>query len=70
MGGINGENQPGQTAIDFGFLPKEKRYRLTLMADGDHNMAFREQYITVTTKDNLPVKWLPQGGFAGYIEEL
>lgn len=69
IGGINGENRPGQTTIDFSFLPKDRRYRLTLMADGDHNMAFREQYLTVSSTDNLQIKWLPQGGFAAYIEE-
>jgi hypothetical protein len=39
------------------------------MADGDHNMVFREQYLTASSTDNLQIKWLPQGGFAAYIEE-
>lgn len=70
IGGINGENRGGQAAIDFNFLPGGKIYRLTLIIDGDNDMAFQEQYLTVQKKDSIPVKWLPRGGFAGFLEEL
>ncbi|QEC79490.1 glycoside hydrolase family 97 protein [Mucilaginibacter ginsenosidivorax] len=70
IGGINGQNRGGQTAIDFSFLPTGKKYRLTLINDGDNDMAFHEQYMAVESTDKIQVSWLPRGGFAGYIEEF
>lgn len=70
IGGINGENTGGQASIDFGFLPQGKKYRLTLMGDGDNDTAFQERYIAVASTDKIQVTWLPRGGFAGYLEEL
>lgn len=70
IGGINGQNRGGQATIDFSFLPPDKKYRLTLMSDGDNDMAFEEQYMAVESKDKIQVKWLPRGGLAGYLEEF
>ncbi len=70
IGGINGDRRGGQTNIDFSFLPAGKKYKLTLMSDGDNDSAFQEQYLVVSNKDKIPVRWLPRGGFAGYMDEL
>lgn len=69
IGGINGDRRGGQTSIDLGFLPAGKKYKLTLMSDGEYDSVFQEQYIVVENKDKVPVKWLPRGGFAAYLEE-
>jgi len=70
VGGINGGNRGGQATIDFSFLSPGKKYRLTLMSDGDNDMAFQEQYMAVESTDKIQVNWLPRGGFAGYLEEF
>ena len=70
VGGINGENRGGRNTIDCSFLPKGKKYRLTLIGDGDNDMAFKEQYLLVDQQTQVPVQWLPTGGFAGYFEEF
>jgi hypothetical protein len=70
IGGINGDNRGVRSAIDCSFLPKGKKYRLTLIGDGDNDMAFKEQYLLVEQDTKVPVQWLPRGGFAGYFEEF
>ena len=70
IGGINGENRGGRNIIDCSFLPSGKKYRLTLVGDGDNDMAFKEQYILVDQQAQVPFQWLPRGGFAGYFEEF
>lgn len=70
IGGINGQNRGGQATIDFSFLPPDKKYRLTLMSDGDNDMAFQEQYSAIGSKDKIQVHWLARGGFTGYLEEF
>lgn len=70
IGGINGQNRGGQVTVDFSFLPPDKKYQLTLLCDGDNDMAFQEQYIVVENKDKIQVNWLARGGFTGCLEEF
>jgi alpha-glucosidase len=70
IGGINGDSRGGVASIDFGFLPPGKQFKLILMKDGEYDTAFQEQYSVVEQKDKIEVRWLPRGGFAGYLEEL
>jgi len=56
FGRINGADRGGQTSIYFSFLPPGKKYKLTLMSDGDYDTVFQEQYTVVTNSDKMQVK--------------
>src|SRR5690606_28862530 len=40
ISGINGEDKEKSKTVSFGFLPENTKYRLSLIADGDHDKTF------------------------------
>lgn len=68
MGAINAELKEKTKKLSFGFLPEGLKYKLTLIADGDHDKAFRTQYMVVDKSSSVDVKMLRRGGFAASLK--
>lgn len=68
VGGINGEWEPKSISLSFDFLPAGESYRLTLIADGEHDKVFETNYLVVTSESELEVSLLRRGGFAAVLE--
>jgi len=63
IGGINGENSEKIKTLKFDFLPENSSYKLTLIADGNHDKDFKVQYMVVNKSSSVAVKLLRRGGF-------
>jgi hypothetical protein len=67
IGGINGENIEKSKTLKFNFLPDNSSYKLTLIADGNHDKDFKVQYSVVNRSSSVDVKMLRRGGFVAYL---
>jgi hypothetical protein len=63
IGGISGENIEKTKTLKFGFLPENSNYKLTIIADGEHDKDFKVQYLVVNQSSSVEVKMLRRGGF-------
>ncbi|MBO9564237.1 MAG: glycoside hydrolase family 97 catalytic domain-containing protein [Niastella sp.] len=70
MAGINGEIRPKKKKITFGFLKQGVKYKMTLMADGQHDKAFDIQQHVVDQSTTIEVQLLRRGGFAASLVPL
>lgn len=70
LAGINAELRPKTKKIDFGFLKPGVKYKMTLIADGEHDKAFDIQQLAVDQSANIEVKLLRRGGFAASLVPL
>lgn len=65
IAGISAELRERTKKINFNFLPKGIKYKLTLIADGAHDKEFQTRFAVVTSESVEEVKVLRRGGFAG-----
>jgi len=70
IGGINGENSEKTKTLKFDFLPDNSSYKLTLIADGNHDKDFKVQYMVVNKSSSVDVKLLRRGGFVACLTPL
>ena len=70
VGGINGENVEKTKTLKFDFLPENLNYKLTLIADGSHDKAFKTQYFLVDKSSSIEVNMLRRGGFVASLVPL
>lgn len=70
IGGISGENIEKTKTLKFGFLPEKSNYKLTIIADGEHDKDFKVQYLVVNQSSSVEVKMLRRGGFVASLEPL
>jgi hypothetical protein len=71
IGGINADQRrEKRKAIKFDFLPEGEKYKLTLIADGDHDKVFAIQYLVVDKSSSVDVKLLRRGGFAASLSPV
>jgi alpha-glucosidase len=63
IGGLNAELNEKHKTISFDFLPKDVKYKLTLIVDGEHDKEFSTQYKEVGNSSIIDVKMLRRGGF-------
>ncbi len=71
IGGINsGGRRDRMQNLKFDFLPDGKSYKLTLIADGEHDKAFSTQYLVVDKSDSIDVRMLRRGGFVAHLMPL
>lgn len=70
VGGINAEIRPKKKTLSFGFLKPGMKYKMTLIADGEHDKAFDIQQLVVEQSTTLEVKLLRRGGFAASLVPL
>jgi alpha-glucosidase len=65
IGGISADNRrEKRKTIKFDFLPEGVKYKLTLIADGEHDKDFDTKYLSVDKSSTVDVKLLRRGGFA------
>jgi alpha-glucosidase len=68
IGGINsGGRRDKIQNLKFDFLPEGKSYKLTLIADGEHDKTFSTQYLVVDKSSSVNVRMLRLGGFAAHM---
>jgi len=70
IGGLNATLREKTKKIKFGFLAAGVKYKLTLIADGEHDKAFATSYQVVDSSSEVEVKMLRRGGFAGSLVVL
>jgi alpha-glucosidase len=71
IGGINAETRgEKRKTLKFDFLPEGAKYKLTLIADGEHDKAFTIQYMVVDKTSVIDVKMLRRGGFAASLKPI
>jgi alpha-glucosidase len=70
IAGINAEIKEKQKDISLDFLPEGPNYKLTLIADGDHDKALFTRYIVVDNKGSVNIRMLRRGGFAGVLTPI
>ena len=64
IGGLSSENIEKNKTINFDFLPQNSKYKLTLIADGDHDTVFSTSYMVIDRDSSVDLKMLRRGGFA------
>jgi hypothetical protein len=70
IAGINAEIREKRKTIKFDFLPDNKSYKLTLIADGSYDKDFAIQYLVVDKSSSIAVKMLRRGGFTASLIPL
>ncbi len=71
IGAINAEVRREKTKnLKFDFLPEGAKYKLTLIADGEHDKQFSTQYMVVDKSSSVEVKMLRRGGFAASLKPI
>ncbi|MEO5944481.1 MAG: glycoside hydrolase family 97 catalytic domain-containing protein [Ferruginibacter sp.] len=71
IGSINAEQRREKNkTIKFDFLPAGVKYKLTLIADGEHDKSFATKYLVVDNTDQLNVKMLRRGGFVMLLQQI
>lgn len=70
VGGISGLDNPSSLKVNFSFLEKGKKYKVTILSDGDHDASFTTQYIVIDATQSLDIPCLPRGGFIMVLREL
>lgn len=69
IGGIHSGRKEKVQHLDFNFLPAGRTYKLTLIADGEHDKAFSTRYMIVDQSSSIDVKMLRRGGFVAFLEK-
>lgn len=71
IGGISADNmRENRKKLSFGFLPENRKYRLTLITDGRHDKEFSTQYWVVDKTSAIDIKMLRRGGFAASLKPI
>ena len=71
IGGINADGRREKTkTIRFDFLPIGIKYKLVLIADGEHDKSFSTEYMIVDNSSSVSVKMLRRGGFVASLMPL
>ncbi|MFL9844278.1 glycoside hydrolase family 97 protein [Flavobacterium rhizosphaerae] len=67
IGGISSEQKEKSKTLKLDFLKDNITYKLTLIADGEHDKDFKTTYTVVDKSSTLNVKLLRRGGFVACI---
>jgi len=70
IGGISAEKYPKTITLTFNYIPKNVKYKLTLIADGEHDKKLVTQYIVVDKSSIVEVKLLGRGGFVATLKPI
>jgi alpha-glucosidase len=70
IGGISAERNPKVKTLTFNFLPENVNYKLTLIADDEHDKKLVTQYIVVDKSSTVKVRLLGRGGFAASLKPI
>ena len=70
IGGISAERFPKEKTLSFNYLPANVKYKLTLIADGEHDKKLVTQYMTVDKSSIVKVRLLGRGGFVASLKPI
>jgi len=70
VAGINAEIKEKTLKIPLSFLSEDINYKLTLIADGNHDKAFSIKYMVVNKSSSVEVRMLRRGGFVASLKPL
>lgn len=70
IGGISAGRYPEEKTLTFSYLPENVKYRLTLIADGEHDKKLVTQYMLVDKSSTVKVRLLGRGGFAASLKPV
>ncbi|MBN9382505.1 MAG: glycoside hydrolase family 97 catalytic domain-containing protein [Chitinophagaceae bacterium] len=70
VGGLNGTLRETTKKLKFGFLSAGIKYKLTLIADGEHDKLLATSYQVVEGSSEVEVKMLRRGGFVAMVTPL
>jgi alpha-glucosidase len=70
IGGISAEKYPKEETLTFNYLPDNITYKMTLIADGEHDKKLVTQYILVNKSSTVKIKVLGRGGFAASLKPI
>ena len=70
IGGISAERYPKEKTLTFNFLPENTNYKLTLIADGEHDKKLVTHYMVVDKSSTVKVRLLGRGGFAAALKPI
>jgi len=70
IGGISAERYPKEKMLSFNYLPVNVKYKLTLIADGEHDKNLVTQYMVVDKSSIVKVRLLGRGGFVATLKPI
>ena len=70
IGGISAEKSPKIKTLTFNYLPESVKYKLTLIADGEHDKKLVIQYMVVDKLSTVKVRLLGRGGFVASLKPI
>jgi len=70
IGGISAERYPKEKTLTFNYLPEKVKYKLTLIADGEHDKKLVTQYLVVDKSSTVKVRLLGRGGFVASLKPI
>ena len=70
IGGIGSEKYPSNKVLTFNYLPDGVKYKLTLIADGEHDKKLVTQYLVVDQSSTINVRLLGRGGFVASLKPI
>ena len=70
LGGISAEKYPKTITLTFSYIPENIKYKLTLIADGEHDKKLETQYMVVDKSSSVKVKLLGRGGFVATLKPI
>jgi len=70
IGGISAERYPKEKMLSFNYLPDNIKYKLILIADGEHDKELTTQYKVVDKSSKVSVKLLGRGGFVACLNPV
>ena len=70
IGGISAGKYPEEKTLTFNYLPENVKYRLILIADGEHDKKLVTQYMVVDKLSTVKVRLLGRGGFAASLKPI
>ncbi len=68
VGGIHSDRRDIDYTLNFDFLPEGRKYKLTLISDGEHDTVFNTRYLVVDNNSTVHIPVLRRGGFAAKLE--
>ncbi len=70
IGGISADLKESIKTIQFDFLPDSVQYKLTVIADGNHDKSFSTQYMIIDKSGSVHIKLLRRGGFVASLKPI
>ncbi len=67
VGGIRSDRWDTNYTLDLSFLPKGKKYKLTLISDGEYDATFETKHLVVTQDSTVDFRLLRRGGFVAQL---